>query len=105
MPERSQEWNEVGNYSNKDFTNRDLREVEDINGQTITGSCFSQERPNTHVFPFDMKGVTFINCNLDNCFIPAGNTVQGGSQRRFRAQDDGFDWLIDESGLPLMRIG
>jgi hypothetical protein len=41
-----------------------------------------------------MTGTTFVNCNLDNCFIPPGNTVTGGSQRRYISNADG-DWLVD----------
>lgn len=88
-------------YSNKNFTGNSLIEADDMDGQTIIGSCFSHEVPDTHIFPENMTGVTFINCNLDNCFIPTGNTVIGGSQRRFKAQDDGIDWLLDENDNPI----
>ena len=79
-------------YSHKDFTGRFLGERTDMNGLTIKGSCFSQEKPDTHCFPEDMTGVTFEYCNLDNCFIPAGNTVVEGSQRRYEVQNDGNEW-------------
>ena len=92
-------------YSNKDFTGRNLSQATDLDGQTIINSCFSQEIPDTHVFPDGMKNVTFINCNLDNCFIPSGNIVQGGSQRRFKVQQDGFDWIVDANNNPVERIG
>lgn len=98
-------------YSHKNFTGQSFieRTTSDgetviLNGQTITGSCFSHEKPDAHIFPDDMTGVTFINCNLDNCFIPAGNTVVGGSQRRFIVQDDGFDWIIDENNQPMEKL-
>ncbi len=91
-------------YSRKDFTGQNLTERTDMSGQTITGSCFSQEVPDTVVFPAAMSGVTFINCNLDNCFIPEGNTVEGGSTRRFEMQNDLNDWEIDESGDPVRLV-
>ena len=87
-------------YSHKDFTGQCLIERTDLNGQTITGSCFSHEVPDTHIFPDDMTGVTFINCNLDNCFIPDGNIVQGGSQRRYM-NIDGVDTLVDADNQPI----
>lgn len=81
-------------YSHKDFTGRSLVDHDDMDGKTVGGSCFSQEAPDTHVFPAGMTGVTFSYCNLDNCFIPDGNTVVGGSQRRHISNADG-DWLVD----------
>lgn len=71
-----------------------------LNGKTIYGSCFSKEIPDTHVFPDNMIGVTFVQCNLDNVFIPLGNFIIGGSQRRFKAQNDLRDWEVDQLGNP-----
>lgn len=88
-------------YSFKDFTNRSLRDAKDLNGKTIYASVFLQEIPDSRIFPENMKGVTFVNCNLDNVYIPPGNTVIGGSQRRFRVQNDLRDWLIDENNKPI----
>lgn len=69
-----------------------------MNGDII-GSCFSQETPDTEVFPSDAK-IHFINCNLDNCKIPEGCTVEGGSRRRYKVQNDGNDWEIDAENIP-----
>ncbi len=91
-------------YAHKDFTGQSLIERDDMNGQAIIGSCFSQERPDTIVFPPDLIGVTFIDCNLDNCTIPDGNTVQGGSRRRILVQGDGFDWIVDADNNPVERV-
>lgn len=91
-------------YSRKDFTGRTLVEATDLNGQTIRGSCFSQEVPDSHIFPEDMTGVTFINCNLDNVFIPDGNTLQDCSNRRFEAQNDLNDWEIDHNDDPVKLV-
>lgn len=88
-------------YSHKDFTGRNLTERKDMNGLTITGSCFSQEIPDSIVFPEDMHDVTFINCNLDNCYIPPfGNVINGGSARRYKIQNDLNTWEIDENDIP-----
>lgn len=91
-------------YSRKDFTGRTLIEATDLNGQTITGSCFSQETPDSEIFPVGMTGVTFINCNLDNVIIPDGNTVQDCSTRRFQVQNDLNDWEIDENDDPVKLV-
>lgn len=92
-------------YSNKDFTNRDLSDRTDMSNQVIEGSCFSQEILDRHIFPADMTGTTFVACNLDNCVIPAGNTVSACcSRRRFQVQGDGFDWLLDEDNNPIERM-
>ena len=88
-------------YSFKDFTGHSMVLKTDLNGQTIRGSCFSREIPDSEVFPPDMKGVTFINCNLDNVTIPDGNTVTDCSQRRFKVQNDMNDWEIDDNNIPL----
>ncbi len=85
-------------YSRQDFTGRNLTEAKDIDGE-IVGSCFSQEVPDSDVFPPDAK-IRFVNCNLDNCLIPEGCTVEGGSQRRFQVQNDLNDWEIDAGGIP-----
>ena len=83
-------------YSGKDYTTQTLRDVKDLNSMTIYATCFSKETPDTKVFPDDMTGVTFINCNLMNVFIPAGNTVIGGQTTKFSAQADGEDWVLDK---------
>lgn len=88
-------------YSRKDFTGRNLTERTDMDGLTIYGSCFSQEIPDTRCFPEDLRGVTFISCNLDNCYIPPGNNIEGGTHERYQVQNDLNDWLIDENNIPL----
>lgn len=91
-------------YNFKDFTGQFLQDA-DFSGVTeIVRSCFSQEKPDTHVFPDDLSGVVFVDCNLDNVYIPPGNVTVNCSQRRFKAQDDGYDWLIDENDNPVERL-
>ena len=86
-------------YSHADFTGRNLTKHK-IEQTEIVGSCFSQENPDTEVFPADLA-VTFINCNLDNCVIPKGCTVEGGSNRRCKIMNDRNEWEVDEAGNPI----
>lgn len=88
-------------YSRKDFTGWDMTANTDMSGIIIEGSCFSHEKPDSQVFPRDMVNTTFVDCNLDNCIIPEGNRVTGGSQRRFKVQNDLNDWLVDDSVRPI----
>src|SRR3990167_1381756 len=90
------EYNLNDDYSFKDFTGRSNLEVSGI----IYGSCFSQEIPDNHIFPDNMTGVTFIKCNLDNVFIPNGNTVIDCSQRRYQVQNDLNDWILNSDNTP-----
>lgn len=92
-----------GTYSRKDFTNAEFIPV--IDNINVYMTCFSCEKPDTHLFRENLTGVTFYNCNLDNVFIPEGNTVIGGSQRRYEVQDDGKDWIVDEDNNPIHPIG
>lgn len=86
----------------KDFTNTSLEDFIIPPGTVIYGSCLSQETPDSHIFPEGMNGVTIVRCNLDNVFIPPGNTViHPISQRRYQVQEDGTDWIIDENNNPI----
>jgi hypothetical protein len=80
-------------WSYRGYTALEAKEIPD--GMTIRGGQFGQEHPETHIFREDMTGVTFVNCNLDNVFIPPGNTVVDCRQRIFEAQTDGNDWELD----------
>ena len=87
-------------FSGKDFTGRANQHFDGISG-IIYASCFSQDNPDSHCFPDTMVGITFIKCNLDNVFIPIGNTVIDCSQKRYKVQNDRNDWLIDENNNPV----
>lgn len=99
----NQEYECCGILSSKDFTGRDLSSM-NISNKVIYGSCFSQEQLDRHCFPENMTGVTFINCNLDNCYIPEGNTILGKQPRRFQLQEDGFDWILDKNNNPVEKL-
>lgn len=99
-------------YSFKDFTHQTFTSVDasEFDNSEIKGSCFYQEtawdadslgasakESRSNVFPPAMTGVTFIRCNLDNCLIPAGNTVDKScSERRIRVQNDSEDWVLSD---------
>lgn len=92
-------------FSHWDFTNLKIDDAGDfINNLIIRGSCFSQQQPDTKVFPDEMTGVTFVNCNLDNVAIPDGNTLIDCSNRRYVVQNDMNDWEIDENNNPVRLV-
>lgn len=86
-------------YSNKDMTGWDLSGRKDMNNIVIHGLCLSWETPNAQALPPDLHGTTFIMCNLDNVFVPLGNTVIDCSVRCFKAQNDLEDWHVDPQTL------
>ena len=72
-----------------------------FNDTEIVGSCFAQDDPYTDVFPPDMKGVTFRDCNLNNCDIPDNNTIIGGTNKHHWMENDGEQWALDASLRPI----
>lgn len=88
--------------SRRDFTGRSLKDRH-ITGN-IYGSCFSQEIPGSEIFPDDMSGVTFYDCNLDNCVVPIDNAIIGGSNQTFKVQNDGNDWVLDDADAPTLPV-
>lgn len=91
-------------YSFKDFSNQSFAMDLIPPGTIIRGTCFYQEgRPDSHIFPETMTGVTFERCNLDNCYIPPGNVLaeQAGipcSNKQIMVQNDLRDWQLDAEG-------
>lgn len=96
-------------YSFGDFLNQNFksRPANEFDNSEIIGSCFYQEvtygntLPVTgiDIFPDDMTGVIFKRCNLDNVYIPAGNTVESdkgvdSSTKQIMADDEGLDCLV-----------
>jgi len=77
-----------------------------LNNTEIIGSCFAKEGGYQDVFPEGMTGVTFTRCNLDNCNIPAGNTLTvdtvfsglSTSNKEIKTENDKEDWIY-ESGV------
>lgn len=85
-------------WKRQSFTGKDPKE---FNDSEIVNAGFSQNEPFTDVFPALIKGVKFINCNLDNCKIPTGATVEGGTNKHFKVQADGEHWFVDASLKPI----
>lgn len=95
------------NYSFQDFTNQHLRAATDLNDIIVVGSCFYQVcseeflgDPFMRIFPGDMYGVTFVECNLDNVYVPPGNVMHECSHRRIKRMADGEYWFVDENIKP-----
>lgn len=99
-------------YSRQDWTNRRFFDTfpAEWNGTIVDGACFYQEAvyvpmpvdPSRAVFPIGMTGVTFRRCNLDNCVVPVGNTVEAScSHRKIRVQNDRDDWVLDVANRPV----
>ena len=98
-------------YSFQDFTNQHLRTATDLDGTIIIGSCFYQVcsaahagDPLKHIFPEDMRDVFFVECNLDNVYIPPGNTLNQCSHRRIKRMNDGEYWFVGEDFKPIEPI-
>jgi len=73
-------------------------------GTNIYATCYSREQPDSIIFPKNMTGVTFYNCNLMNVYIPQGNTVVNCRTERFYCQNDLEDWEIDQADKPIKPI-
>lgn len=92
-------------YSYRDFMNQSFKhiDVSEFNNTTIVGSNFYQEWKEgdrdvvKDIFPDGMTGVVFEKCNLDNVFVPDGNIVIGGANRKIKVQNDLEDWVLDET--------
>jgi hypothetical protein len=78
-----------------------LNDVKDFDGTDIIGASFYQDNPYTEVFPANIKNVRFINCNLDNCKIPAGAEVIGGTNKHFRVMNDKEYWIVGPDLKPI----
>ncbi len=94
-------------YSFKDFSGQDFGGLlADEFRDEIKGSCFAQEVAHgatipdggVRIFPAGMTGVTFTRCNLDNVYVPLGNTVSGSCAHRYvQAQNDREDWVLNKA--------
>ena len=90
-------------YSHGSFKRQDLSGVDpaEFNDTEIVGSCFYQDAHHSATLPDKMTGVVFRNCNLDNCIIPAGATVNGGTNKHIQSQKDGEYWIVGVDGSPI----
>jgi hypothetical protein len=85
-------------YSYKQFVDD---KPDEWNDSEIIGTCFAQHEPFTDVFPKELSKVTFSKCNLDNCIVPEGCTVNGGCHRQIKVQNDLEDWIVDNYLNPI----
>lgn len=101
------EWNGIqitydDAVSLKDFTVKTVPAL--TPGTTVYGSCFSKEVPETVIFRAATNRVTFIECNLDNVFVPANanivKTVYRTPPRKFKVQNDLEDWILNDDLTP-----
>lgn len=86
-------------YSNKIFNGKSFVDSDDMSNIEINNSSFASESFNVTIFPSNMTGTTFVDCNLDNVFVPSGNTIQGGTRVFYKTLDDGFEWNCDPETL------
>jgi hypothetical protein len=96
-------------YSFQAFPYHDLSfkdvPAKEFNNTIIRGSCFYQEWREGEeiikdIFPDGMTGVTFLCCNLDNIYIPPGNKVEYGTNKRIQVQNDFQAWILDDQLKP-----
>jgi len=92
------EQNKLRTFKRQTFLDRPASEFNDTE---IEGSCFYQDKPYSDVFPPDIKNVVFRNCNLDNCNIPIGATVNGGTNKHYKTMNDQEYWILDKQGNPI----
>jgi len=78
--------------------------VKEFDSSEIIGSSFYQDIPYSKVFPDSIKGVKFINCNLDNCIIPIGAIVIGGTNKHFKVMNDQEYWIVDKNKNPIIPL-
>lgn len=84
-------------YSYRDFSDRDLSDGSKFelydhktrqhitfdpaneikSGDVIRGSCFAQQIEARKVFPTDVTGLEFVDCNCDNVLLPPGGKSEG----------------------------
>jgi len=95
-------------YSYRDLTNMVMTDYKatEFNDSIIEGTCFFQDGVvDRHIFPSAICGVVFRRCNLDNVFIPAGNTVimtgdNACCARKIMIQNDLSDWILNNDLTP-----
>lgn len=89
-------------YSYKSLNRQSFTKIDpkDFTGEII-GSSFFQINPFTDVFPPNLTGVIFTRCNLDNCNVPIGCVVVGGTNKHIKIQNDQEYWIVDDQLKPI----
>lgn len=90
-------------YSYKSFKRKTFRNIDasEFSNSEIIGACFYQEIPYSRIFPDGIVDCVFTKCNLDNCNIPEGCTVNKGTNKQIKLQKDGEYWIVDEGLNPV----
>lgn len=106
IPDQNLDLDADDELSLKDFTwwRFTHRPDMDFAGKVIYASCFSQETPDSVVFPDDLRA-TFVRCNLSNVVIPAGVTVIDCNTMRYKCCADLRDWELGASDEPVKVLG
>ena len=61
-------------------------------GDTLSGHNFCQEQPYTPILE-GLTGLTFVDCNLVNCKVPAGSTIISSNISQIDRCSHLHDWL------------
>jgi hypothetical protein len=90
---------------------KEIKDYADLSGKVVYGCFFSQEKPDTKIFPDDLKDTTFVCSHLDNVFIPENNKVINsadgvgcGSRKQYKRQNDREDWIVNAENNPIEPI-
>jgi len=85
------------------FKNQSFVDVspDEFSNKIIVGSNFSQNEPDTKVFPNGVVNCTLKNCVALNTVIPAGFILENTRNERIKTQNDGEYWIVDKDLKPV----
>ena len=85
------------------FKNQSFVDVppSEFSNKIIVGSNFSQNEPDTRVFPDGVVNCTLKNCVALNAVIPAGFILENTKNERIKTQNDGEYWIVDKDLKPI----
>jgi len=97
------EYSEACSKLKRGWKRKDLTKepATDFNNSEIIGSTFAQDEHYTDVFPEGVENCILTKCNLGNCNIPTGFTVNGGTNKHYAKQNDGEYWVVDKQLKPV----
>lgn len=98
-------------HSFQDYHSQDLRARADVIAALVANGrayrcCFAQPSPDTVVFPDDLA-IEFVECDVSNCVIPVGcslDDISISKTKRYATQNDGDDWVVDSDNNPLYPV-
>ena len=85
------------------FKNKSFVDIspDEFSNKIIVGSNFSQNEPDTRVFPNGVVNCTLKNCVALNAIIPAGFILENTRNERIKTQNDGEYWIVDKDLKPI----